>query len=286
MGSKGSSHSRFTPHPVNGHVLAIPPELACLLRHTPLYRVDEAGNPTVLKTAGIRLTQDQIMDWGPDAIPHLVAKHKALAVSEIQNAMADELLVNMSRTGDVETAKAAMIMLVEQTFIDPKMVLLRDLCGLTRAALDYFQESPEMLKAFMMISGQGYSLAEHSVNVLAAAMIFSLSSLGNQTERFDLCLAALLHDVGCMDLPGHLALPAWNLGQEDFELVCRHPKLGVEKLKDKGFNDNILRAITEHHERIDGTGYPDGLRQVSIMGQILGLADSFDAPDRLRPAPR
>ena len=277
MRSEHSIHSRFSPHPANSHMLAITKRLACLLRHTPLYLVDETGAPSVIKAAGIKLTSEQIMAWGADTIPHLAAKHKALAISEIQNAIFDELLVKMSDTGDLETAKAAMILMVEQTFQDPKMVLLQDLCGATQASLQYFQHNPDVLKAFMMISGGGYSLAEHSVNVMAAAMIFALSSLGSQDERLDLCLAALLHDVGCMDLPGHLALPSRDMRGNDFALVCRHPQLGVKKLKDKGLAPNVLRGIAEHHERIDGTGYPDGLRQVSIMGQILGLADTFDA---------
>ena len=72
-------------------------------------------------------------------------------------------------------------------------------------------------------------------------------------------------------------MPACDLNEEEFALVQAHPKAGLAKLSDKGFPPNVLRGIAEHHERIDGTGYPDGLRQVSIMGQILGLADSFDA---------
>ena len=207
MKSANSRQSRFTPHPVNGNMLAISRKLACLLRHTPLYEVDDAGNPIVVKAAGIRLAPAHIQDWGPDLVPHLAVKHKALAVSEIQNAMVDELLVNMADSGDVETAKSAMILLVEQTFSDPKMVFLQDLCGITRASLEHFQEHPDMLKAFLMISGKGYTLAEHSVNVMAASMIFALNSLGGQAERLDLCMAALLHDVGAHRPSGspHLA---------------------------------------------------------------------------------
>ena len=277
MGHKNYSHGRFTPHPVNGNMLSISRSLACLVRHTPLYEVDENGNPIVVKPAGIRLTRDQIQGWAPHTVPYLVKKHKPLAVSEIQTAMVDELFVHMADAGDVETAKAAMIMLVEQTFNDPKMLLLKDLCGVTQASLNHFQQKPDLLKAFLMISGKGYGLAEHSVNVMAASMIFAFNALGDQTERYDLCIAALLHDLGRIDLPDHLILPSGELEDDEFALVRRHPKRGVEKLKDKGLAPELLRGIGEHHERVDGTGYPDGLRQVSIMGQILGLADSFDA---------
>jgi putative nucleotidyltransferase with HDIG domain/PAS domain S-box-containing protein len=102
--------------------------------------------------------------------------------------------------------------------------------------------------------------------------------------------AALLHDIGkigtydvILDKPGRLT-------HEEFELVKTHPAKGEEILKPITQLKKILPIIRHHHERIDGKGYPDGLKgeEIPLCARILYVADSFDAmtADRpYRPAP-
>ena len=272
-----SHHRRFRPHPANANMLSLPKEMAILLRHTPLYSVDAQGGAKVLKPSGTKLTRGQVADWGPQTVPHLADKHKELAISEIQTAMMDNMLAEMTHDGDASSVKNTMVMLVEQAFLDPKLALLKSLCGMTKASLDHFGEHPELLKSFLSITGAGYSLAEHSVNVMAAAMLFSISSLKSKDDRIDLCIAALLHDIGRLELPEHLRLPCRQLENEEFIEVKKHPWLAMSKLAENEFSPEVRRGVMEHHERIDGSGYPGGIGELSIMGQVLGLADSFDA---------
>lgn len=102
--------------------------------------------------------------------------------------------------------------------------------------------------------------------------------------------AAPMHDVGKIGIPDQILLKPAKLTPEEFDVMKRHARLGYELLKDSG--SEILRAGAEialtHHEKYDGSGYPDGLRgtQIPLLGRIVAVADVFDALTSERPYKR
>lgn len=102
--------------------------------------------------------------------------------------------------------------------------------------------------------------------------------------------AGLLHDIGKIGTYDEILDKPDNLTDKEFELVKKHPAKGAEILDPIKGMKNILPVIRAHHEKIDGTGYPDGLKgdEVPLTARILCVADSFDSmvSDRpYRPAP-
>lgn len=102
-----------------------------------------------------------------------------------------------------------------------------------------------------------------------------------------LMMAAPMHDVGKLGIPDTILLKAGRLTPEEFAVMRRHPQIGHDILK--GSSSNILRlgatiALT-HHEKFDGSGYPQGLdgEAVPIAGRIVAVADVFDALTSSRP---
>ena len=99
--------------------------------------------------------------------------------------------------------------------------------------------------------------------------------------------AAPMHDVGKIGIPDHILLKPGKLTPEEFEIMKGHARLGYELLKDSG--SEILRAGAEvaisHHEKYDGSGYPNGLKgtNIPIFGRIVAVADVFDALTSERP---
>jgi HD-GYP domain-containing protein (c-di-GMP phosphodiesterase class II) len=95
----------------------------------------------------------------------------------------------------------------------------------------------------------------------------------------DLRYAALLHDIGKIGIPASILNKNGRLTKEEFEEIQKHPQISFNILKDVEFLGNGLKAILEHHEKYDGTGYPNGLKgeQISLFGRILCIADAFDA---------
>jgi putative two-component system response regulator len=99
--------------------------------------------------------------------------------------------------------------------------------------------------------------------------------------------AAPMHDVGKIGIPDYILLKPGKLTPEEFEVMKGHARLGFELLKDSG--SDTLRAGAEvaisHHEKFDGSGYPNGLigNKIPLFGRIVAVADVFDALTSERP---
>jgi putative nucleotidyltransferase with HDIG domain len=129
----------------------------------------------------------------------------------------------------------------------------------------------------------------HSDRVATLALLMG-KELGLTTHTLKTIVAAsLLHDLGKVQIPDKILKKAGKLSDEEFHSIRKHPELGVELLRGKEFPWDIKPLILYHHEKIDGKGYPLGLKGEDIpMGaRIICIADVFDAltSDRVyRPA--
>ncbi|MCK8061282.1 MULTISPECIES: HD-GYP domain-containing protein [unclassified Fusibacter] len=121
---------------------------------------------------------------------------------------------------------------------------------------------------------------KHSINVsLISSMIGKW--MGYDEEKLKLLsVAGLLHDLGKCKVPSEILNKPSRLEDNEFEIMKTHALLGFSILTESG-NDNldILKGILQHHERIDGNGYPNGLRGDAIheFARIIAVADIFDA---------
>jgi diguanylate cyclase (GGDEF)-like protein len=97
--------------------------------------------------------------------------------------------------------------------------------------------------------------------------------------------AAELHDVGIVGIPGNLLAKKRRLSEQETEMVRKHPFLGSKMLEGVPGLDATRRAILEHHEHFDGSGYPYGLRgeDISIPARILSVAEFYDSAVSTRP---
>lgn len=135
------------------------------------------------------------------------------------------------------------------------------------------------LKNMMPLLKNDYKMPAHSLNVaLYAVHIGYLCNFENK-ELFKLGQAALLQDIGKKRFCSIINKDE-NLSLEELEQVKEHVKLSIDILKENNINDkSIIDAVLQHHERFDGSGYPDGLVKNNIgdFGSILAVCDVFDA---------
>jgi putative nucleotidyltransferase with HDIG domain len=125
----------------------------------------------------------------------------------------------------------------------------------------------------------------HSTNVsILASLIGKEMGLGALALR-QLALGALLHDLGKVKIPGVIINKPSMLTYEEFAIVKLHPRFGTEMLKETLLPWEVLAVVSQHHERWNGSGYPDGLKQeeISLNAQITSVADVFDAVVSNRP---
>ena len=97
-------------------------------------------------------------------------------------------------------------------------------------------------------------------------------------------IAGILHDVGRVGVPDELLAKEGPLDEEEWHWVRSHPEIGARMLETTDFGD-IGEWILAHHERPDGTGYPDGRDgdEVPLEAAILGVADAYEAMTAARP---
>jgi putative nucleotidyltransferase with HDIG domain len=95
----------------------------------------------------------------------------------------------------------------------------------------------------------------------------------------DLALAGLLHDIGKLATPHAILTKPGRLTDAEMDAIRRHPAEGDQLLRELGYAERIRRGVRGHHERLDGSGYPDGLRgeEIDLETRILAVADVWDA---------
>lgn len=101
----------------------------------------------------------------------------------------------------------------------------------------------------------------------------------DQGQLTTIRMGAYLHDVGKVKVPHQILNKPGKLTDEEFEIIKRHPVWGVELLAAVEFPWNIKPIIRSHHERYDGTGYPDRLKgdEIPLAAQIICIVDVYDA---------
>jgi len=97
--------------------------------------------------------------------------------------------------------------------------------------------------------------------------------------------ASILHDIGKIGVPSAVLNKEGKLTTEEFDMIKKHPTIGYDILSDVDFLYESRKILLEHHERIDGTGYPRGLKgdDISLLAKIISVADAYDAMTSSRP---
>ena len=127
----------------------------------------------------------------------------------------------------------------------------------------------------------------HSVNVAVLSIMLGTLCSFSREKLLTLTLGALLHDIGKVVVPVDILNKPAALSDDEFEIIRRHPAAGRQKLREL----NNLMASTlgniagQHHEHMDGSGYPDHLQGKNIhpLARIVAIADVYDALISHRP---
>jgi putative nucleotidyltransferase with HDIG domain len=142
------------------------------------------------------------------------------------------------------------------------------------------------VKAITLMSEMGnphiVSHQEH-VAFLATAIAKKMGLSEEQTEGVR--VSAFLHDIGMIVVPGRIRTKLTELNEYDRKTVATHPEAGYDILAELDFPWPVAEAVLQHHERLDGSGYPAGLTgdQIILQARILAVADVVEAMSSYRP---
>lgn len=136
-----------------------------------------------------------------------------------------------------------------------------------------------------IIDAKDHYTRGHSERVSELAVKICNQMNLSSDETRTLQVAAILHDIGKIGIPEAILCKADRLTEEEFNLIKEHPGIGDKILRDVKFLEEARDIIRHHHERIDGSGYPDGLKgdEIPLGAKIIGVADIFDSMNSNRP---
>lgn len=241
-------------------------------------------NGNVLLGAGVELTDRYINRLQNLGIDYLYIEDALTAditpeepISDAtRNAAASEIFKTMNILKDSGVGKGrAMLPDIGKNFREIFGSIMTDLSS-----------RPNIIVNLTNIHSLDSYLFQHSVNVAILAGIIGTAKGFNRIQLEELGIGALLFDIGMTKMPEKVIKQTGGLTEQEKKLLYTHPMEGFDILR-KFHDISIVSAhcALQHHERFDGSGYPRGLKQneIHLYGQIVGLADMYDALVSPRP---
>lgn len=138
-------------------------------------------------------------------------------------------------------------------------------------------ESNEEL--YRYVRAMSPAIIDHSKGVAKIALLMGMELKLKKKDIIRLGMAGLVHDVGKIFISSLILYKDGNLTDEEFEVIKEHPNVGAKLLERLGIDPLVVEMTAQHHERLDGSGYPYHLErdEIGYLSQILSLADIYDA---------
>ncbi len=199
--------------------------------------------------------------------------------SNISRILADKSVDDFTKSSIVyDSAKE----LVRDVFADPtKCQHIKDSQAFVESTVLYVLEGQNAFLNMLKVMSFDYSVFTHSINVCTYSLALAhASGISKTKELIELATGALLHDVGKAKIPEAILHKPGPLDQSEWQAIRRHPQWGVELLSETNLiPQESYIPILQHHERRNGSGYPNGLGgdDIHTYGKIVAIADAFDA---------
>lgn len=128
-------------------------------------------------------------------------------------------------------------------------------------------------------------LYTHSIDVAMISLMIAIELGYSDEELFNMGLAALLHDIGKLLVPKSILEKKEHLSDIEMSFITQHCELGISSLEGFEFPEKYTDIVLQHHERLDGSGYPNRLKgnQISPKAKIVIIADVADSITSFRP---
>jgi cyclic di-GMP phosphodiesterase len=186
-------------------------------------------------------------------------KEKATVVVQQANKIIHDVLINIQNGKDVEVGAIESIssQLVDSVF-----------------------RNKDALVSLTRIKDKDNYTFQHSVSVCGLMVNFARALNYDKTTSVELAIGGMLHDIGKMRVPNEVLCKPGKLTDDEFKIIQQHVVYSREMLADKfGVSSRGLDVVAQHHERVDGSGYPLGLKgdEISIFGKMSTIVDVYDA---------
>ena len=246
-------------------------------RAVPLFSNNNNGKFVLYKRAGIKL-DDIRMDQKRHPEKLYIKKADKLAgIQEVQAAFNKQLEEYIKRNSP-KKVKDTIVAIVEETYDEPRSGNIEGLSKTINILVSDFANESNIVRNLLFVSNNDYTTVLHSINVMALVIGYATHENFSLAEKKTVGLGALLHDVGKAKIDSEILSAPRKLTEIEFDKMKSHTTVGYQMLNRCKFEKPEIRlGALQHHEKIDGSGYPKRLYEISEIAQIIGIIDCYEA---------
>ena len=246
-----------------------------VFHNTPLYYVSKDNEPLLYKQEGAKMDDKRVAsDQHPDLFIHISDKDKAS--KELYKFMTENLAEAIFSKGIV-TVRGALAGIVNEALTGPLDTTMAMLPETLDVMFEGYSKDYSLLDSLSKISSHSSKIVEHTVNVLSLTLQYCFFHRFTEMDCKQLGVSAILHDIGCTQIDLDIVESDVRLSDDQYEVFRTHTTRGYNMIKSSvNYGKEISLVALEHHEKLDGSGYPTGKKNISEASQLIGLICSYE----------
>ncbi|MBL7208379.1 MAG: HD domain-containing protein [Desulfobacterales bacterium] len=208
---------------------------------------------------------------------YILQKDKLKGIQEAQKGFNKKLKEHI-QSGSWDQIKVTLVTIMDETLTEPRSGSLEGVSETIDILVSDYSRESDVIENLLKVSSKDYTTVLHSINVMAFALGFAAHAGFDMYDMKIFGLAALLHDVGKTKINPEILQASRKLTVPEFEKMKKHTTIGFNILDKCQFSDKRIKfAALDHHEKLDGKGYPNGKSNLPEFAQVLGLIDCYEA---------
>ncbi len=271
------------------HLIAVPTETIPLNIALPcsIY-IKVADRYPLFRKQGERLTSRRVISLSEKGASCLYI-HKTvwkLFIGSLEKSVMDENAPKEVVAQQIRGLIVAYGTELEKKIKEPKKPMFEKLRFLSEVLCNAIRRDPSIGASLLRKSSDPLVyFVNHAVNSAVYATVIGTGMKMNPGELKLLTYAALVHDVGNLYLPKTLLYKKGDLTEEETQMMQTHTRKGAELLQTFGSTPAVVLAALQHHERMDGEGYPQQLdeKDIHVFARVIAIADTYDALTSNKP---
>lgn len=229
------------------------------------------NNGQILLKAGTRLNENYLKELKRLGVFYLYIEDDRLSDVEAEDPMLNELK---------QEAMKDMLKVYRNLGMSSSRSVNEKNFDRVNNLVDYIISMGDVNKSLYDIKTYDNYTYVHCLDTGIMSVFLGMSMGLKENQLKELAMGSILHDIGKTRVPSKIINKNGKLTKEEYDEIKKHPLYGREILKKNYWiSDNVLKTVEQHHERIDGKGYPYGLKGKSIskFGKIASICDMYDA---------
>jgi HD-GYP domain-containing protein (c-di-GMP phosphodiesterase class II) len=243
----------------------------------PLYYQTKERKLVLYKPAGKTIEEVRLEKELVPGKLYIKQEDKIKAIQVIQKVFNRQLSEDV-RSNNPDKVKETLVNIVQETLAEPRSGSLEGVSETVNILINEYTKDSDVIKNLLIVSKQDYSTVIHSINVMAIVLGYANFIDCSLYDKKILGLSALLHDVGKTKIDTALLTAPRKLTDEEFNEIKQHTIRGHDILSRCNFRyKEIATTALQHHEKLDGSGYPYGITNIEQTAQIVGFIDCYEA---------